>query len=993
MSPRAAFTDVNSHIHSDTLEREVLAWWEQEKIFERTLEVTRDKPLFSFYDGPPYAQGKPHYGHVLQSAIKDTVLRYKTMRGYHVPRRVGWDTHGLPVEVFVEKELGLKSKKDIEAYGIDRFNQKCRETVFRYIDLWVDTLKRLGRWAQYDQGYATLHLDYMETEWWVFKQLWDQGLIYKDFRSTPYCIRCETPLSNFEVSSSYKDTTDTAVYLLLKVAVADNLYLAVWTTTPWTLPGNVAVAINPDLPYVTVEHTGKQIVVARDRAAAVFGETDKKMKAIDAKKLLSLTYEPVYSFLSPEPAASMFRVVAGEHVTSNDGTGLVHMAPAFGEEDAAVAAKNNLPTLRTVDGSGAFVEAVTPWAGQNIFTANPSIIAELRGRGILFKEEQFTHSYPFCWRCDQPLIYYALDTWFVRVSELKDTMRELNEKINWIPAHVKHGRFGKGIASAPDWAVSRNRYWSVPLPIWECDACHERECLGSVEELKKRSGADSITDIHRPMVDEYTWECEKCSAPARSAEAARGTVRRVPEVLDVWFDAGSMPYAQWHYPFENKEKVAAGHPADFIVEAIEQTRLWFYVLHVLSSALTQKDHGLGHKQPAFTNAIGSGLIFAEDGRKLSKKLKNYPEIDESLQKYGADTLRFYLLSSATLGEPYRFSEKDLRLLHRTTYGTLWNVYSFFVRYANANEWQVSTKSPVSNNLLDQWLLARLKQLRFEVIQLTDAYRVDQAARLFITYIDDLSNWYVRRSRPRFHPATPHESADDATTAFSTLYHVLCQTAELLAPFMPFVSEAMYRNLTKKDSVHLQTLTDPDPVSRDEQTILEQMAQVRRIVSLGLKLRAAAGIKIRQPLSRLVVAEPIADSFAAIVAEELNVKAVTTGAITADGDMVITSPDDGIAVGLVTTLTPELEQEGLAREIIRHGQTLRREAGYALNDRIILRFITDDTLLRELVAMQPEIATALQADAIETAAGSEDAGKDITLAGKVLHLGVWRQAAT
>ncbi len=975
--PRPAFTDVSSHVDSDALERDVLAWWAKEKIFERTLEQTKDAPLFSFYDGPPYAQGKPHYGHVLQSAIKDTVLRYKTMRGYHVPRRVGWDTHGLPVEVFVEKELGLKSKQDIEAYGIDRFNAKCRETVFRYIDLWITTLKRLGRWAQYEQGYATLNLSYMETEWWVFKQLWDQDLIYKDFRSTPYCIRCETPLSNFEVSSSYQDKVDTAVYVRLKVKEADNLYLGVWTTTPWTLPGNVAVAINPKLTYVAVEHEGQKIVVAQDRVNAVFGNNSAAAKKISVKKLLSFTYEPVYAFLPDGfDATQIFRVVVGEHVTAADGTGLVHMAPAFGEEDAAVGKQEKLPTLRTVDTSGNFVAAVTPWAGQNIFTANPSIVADLAARGLLLKQEQFKHSYPFCWRCDQPLIYYALDSWFVRIAELKETMLALNEKTEWIPAHVKGGRFGKGLVSAPDWAISRNRYWSVPMPIWECDACHTRECIGSVAELEERAGVKNIQDIHRPMVDAYTWQCRACT----------GKMMRIKEVLDVWFDAGSMPYAQWHYPFENKEFVAQAHPADFIVEAIEQTRLWFYVLHVLSAALTRKDVGLGTNQPAFKHAIGSGIIFAEDGRKLSKKLKNYPEIDDTLQKYGADTLRFYLLSSASLGEPYRFSEKDLQHLHRTTYLTLWNVYSFLVRYANTHQWQPG-EGVTSTNVLDQWILARVHQLHREVVRLTDAYHVDQAARLFIAYVDDLSNWYVRRSRSRFQkPATPAER--DA--AFGTLYEVMRQTCILLAPFMPFLAEAMYRNLQGDESVHLQTVVEPPALTKSEKEALEQMKQARTIVSVGLKLRAQAGIKIRQPLSRLVLAEKITDVLREMIADELNVKSVTSGTVTADADMVASSSTDGAVVGLVTTLTPELEQEGLAREIIRHGQALRREAGYALNDQIVLRFVTSDPKLQELLPAQPQVLTSLQVSRVETLAGHEDAGKDITLGDGTIHLGVLKE---
>lgn len=983
MSNPRNFTDVNSQVDSDALERDVLKYWAKEKIFEKSLEQTKSGPLFSFYDGPPYATGKPHYGHILQSAIKDTVLRYKTMRGFHVPRRVGWDCHGLPVEILVEKEMGIKSKKEIEQLGIDKFNAACREVVFRYIDDFTAILKRVGRWADYDNAYATLHTDYMESEWWVFKQLWDQDLIYKAFRSTPYCIRCETPLSNFEVSSNYQNKVDTAVYVLFKVSPTSlpeklrelypELWLLVWTTTPWTLPGNVAVALNPDITYVVVEHEGKNIVVAKERAQAIFGDNAARAKKIAADKLLQLRYEPVYSY---QPAENVFRLVAGEHVTDKEGTGLVHMAPAFGEEDAAVAAHNDLPTLRTVDTSGNFIAEVTPWAGQNIFKASPKIVEDLQARGLLLQQEQFKHSYPFCWRCDTPLIYYALDSWFVRVAKLKDTMLKLNEEISWIPEHVKQGRFGKGIANAPDWAVSRNRYWSVPLPIWQCDACEERVCLGSLEELKDKTGVKKITDIHRPFVDEYTWACQACS----------GTMRRVPEVLDVWFDAGSMPYAQWHYPFENQEFVKQTHPADFIVEAIEQTRLWFYVLHVLSVALTQTDHGLGLLKPAFTHAIGSGLIFAEDGRKLSKKLKNYPEIDDTLQKYGADVLRFYLLSSASLGEPYRFAEKDLQLLRRNTYVILWNAYSFFVRYANTHGWQPTTQGQESEHILDRWMLARLAQLERDVIRLTDAYHIDQAARLFLAYVDDLSNWYIRRSRARFQKPADDQAGE---AAFTTLYNVLRRTAMLLAPFMPFVAEAIYRNLTRRPSVHLEQLTEIPTISAKDQEILKQMKHVREVVSVGLKLRAQAGIKIRQPLSRLVMAEAVAPELAGIIADELNVKSVTTGSVTTDADMIASQATDAVSIGLVTTLTPELEQEGFAREIIRQGQVLRRQAGYALNDRITLRFVTDDAALLELLASQPIILQSLQVADVLKEAGAEDAGKDLSVAGHTLHLGVWR----
>ncbi|MEX2055277.1 MAG: isoleucine--tRNA ligase [Candidatus Andersenbacteria bacterium] len=974
-----SFSLVSSRVNSDELEREILSYWETAKIFEQSLEQTKGQEQFTFYDGPPYATGKPHYGHVLQSAIKDTVLRYKTMQGYYVPRRVGWDCHGLPIETLVEKELGFKTKKDIEAFGIEKFNQACRDVVFRYIDDFTQTLRRMGRWADYEGAYATLNQDYMESEWWVFQQLWQQELVYKAFRSTPYCIRCATPLSNFEVSSNYKDTVDTSIYVGLPVKEHDGLSLLVWTTTPWTLPGNAAVAINPELAYVTYEHEGKQYVVAKERVQAVFGESGNVVHEWNNNELLALTYEPLYSFL---PADNAYRVVAGEHVEATEGTGLVHTAPAFGEEDAAVGQRENLPILRTVDTNGQFIPEVTPWAGENIFAANAKIIADLKDRQLLFKEESYTHSYPFCWRCDNPLIYYALDTWFIKVTDLKERMLQNNEDITWVPEHVKHGRFAKGIESAPDWAVSRNRYWSVPLPIWECDACKHRICLGSSKELKEKSGATDIPDLHRPFIDEYTWACEACG---------KGSLHRVPEVLDVWFDSASMPYAQWHYPFENKEKVETSFPADFIAESIEMTRAWFYVLHVVATALTTKDIGIGKDQPAFKNAIASGIIFAEDGQKLSKKLKNYPEIEPTLEKYGADVVRFYLLTSSHLGEPYRFSEKELQHMQRNTYATLWNVYSFFVQYANTHGWQPGGEVTNSTHILDEWIIARLQQLEHQVTNNTNEYQLTDAARLFIGFIDDLSNWYVRRSRPRFQrPASEQEKHE----AFATLYATLTRLCRLMAPFMPFVTEAIYRNLSQETvpSVHLAKLEREAPEPDGHQyTVIENMSDVRAAVAAGLALRAKAGIKVRQPLSQLVVAHKEMEQWQLdMIRDEVNVKECISGDIPSNTNYVASESEfaNAVQVALNTAITPELELEGIAREIIRHGQVLRREAKYALNDRIILIAVTDDEKIQQALQMHRDlIMNALQSDELVEEKQEADAFADVKVKPASLYLGV------
>ena len=972
------FRDVSSRVDSDELELGVLAFWEKEKIFEESLEKTKNNEVFTFYDGPPYATGKPHYGHILQSAIKDTVLRNMTVRGFQVPRRVGWDCHGLPIENIVEKELGFKTKKDIEELGIEKFNAKCRDTVFRYIDEFTGTLQRMGRWADYDNAYATLDTGYMESEWWTFKQLWDQDLVYKAFRSTPYCTRCETPLSNFEVSSNYSDKVDTAVYVLLPV-VGQDLFLLVWTTTPWTLPANVAVAVSDTLSYVSVEHEGKEIIVAKDRMAEVFDDVEVK-KEWKLEEIMELRYEPLFSH-NLENVEKAFGIVVGGHVSADEGTGLVHMAPAFGEEDAEIGKREGLPLIKNIDTSGKFTEEVEMWAGKSLWDANPEIVKDLDTRGLLFKQEQYKHSYPFCWRCDSPLIYYALDSWFIAVTKIKDRMLAINkEHIHWIPEHVKHGRFEKGIESAPDWAVSRNRFWSVPMPVWECDKCMDRTCVGSLKELKKLSGIN-LEDMHRPYVDEVSWDCEKCD----------GAMKRVEEVLDVWFDSASMPYGQWHYPFENEKIVEEGYPADFIAESIEMTRAWFYVLHVIATALTTEgsvsSKALGVDMPAYKNVIASGLIFAEDGRKLSKKLKNYPDIEPTLASYGADALRMYLLSSTSLGEPYKFSEKDLRQLRQNVYMTLWNVYSFFVRYANTHEWEPRQEQD-STHILDTWILSRLSALERTVVGSSDKYEIDSAARAFIPFVDDLSNWYVRRSRSRFQRPASGAERDEA---FGTLYAVLVRTSKLLAPFMPFVSEEIYQNLTGEKSVHL-ALLDMKVEDLDEgidQALLDEVEYARKIVVESLALRARLGIRVRQPLSTLFVkGDAVREELLEMVRDELNYKKIEfVDALPSGAHINASAEDSKVQAAWDTEITEELKQEGLARDIVRQGQMLRRDAGYDLDAHITLILSSDDTELQDVITSQKEyILVELQVDELVDS-GKEDNGADIEIGGKKIHIGV------
>lgn len=993
------FREVLPRVNSDELERDILAFWDKEKIFKRSLARTEGKPLFTFYDGPPYATGKPHYGHILQSAIKDTVLRYKTMRGYYTPRRVGWDTHGLPIENIVEKELAITNKRQIED-DITGFNRKCRDVVFRYVDVFTQTLKRIGRWADYDSAYSTLDRDYMESEWWVFKQLWDQDLIYKDFRSSPYCIRCATPLSNFEVSMGYADVTDTAAYVLMDVhhsSLPDELQqseqavsLLIWTTTPWTLPGNVAIAVSPDLEYVSVEYEGKSIIVARSRVSHVFGPNVAANRAWKTSELEALRYEPVFAdIVQPEDRHKACRIVLSDHVTAEEGTGLVHIAPAFGEEDFVLGDTYNLPVLRTVDQLGMFTNDVVEFAGKNIFDSNGEIVKLLKERGSLFKSEPYTHSYPHCWRCDKPLIYYALDTWFVNVQSLKKVMFETNEAIHWIPDHVKRGRFLKGIESAPDWAVSRNRFWSTPIPIWECSSqnCEHRVCVGSIGELKSLSGVQEIQDLHRPYVDDITWKCPKCQTD----------VKRIPEVLDVWFDSGSMPYSQWHYPFERKDFVEQGYPADFIAESIEMTRAWFYVLHVLASALTRRDIGLGKNKPAFSNVIASGLIFAEDGQKLSKKLKNYPEIDPALREYGADVVRLYLLSSTSFGEPYRFSEKDLQHVKRNVYMTLWNVYSFFTRYARVWGWKrpifkentdpMSVVEKKTLQEIDRWVLARIHEFEVECISKADAYEFDKAARLLIPFVDDFSNWYIRRSRTRFQPSA--SSNDQAFLACAVLYSVLVRLSRLLAPFMPFITEEIFRNLTGADSVHLSELAAPQPLSRQERVTLKNMTEVRKIVSSVLAIRSQRGIKVRQPLSDVIVErDKLPHELTSLIQEEANVKSVVFGRIPMSDAYVRGIEEHGSALALNIQITDELKEEGYAREIIRQGQALRRKAGYGLSDRIVLIVHGIGGKTADL-PKSGVIVEALQADRVVQDKTREDIGTDVTLGDRLVHIGVAR----
>jgi isoleucyl-tRNA synthetase len=901
------------------IDENLLKTWEKEATFEKSLKNRESGELFSFYDGPPFANGTPHYGHLEQTTIKDTVTRYKTMRGYYVPRRVGWDTHGLPVEYAIEKELGFKGKKDIVAYGIDKFNQACRDSVFRYKDVWMKMYHRTGRWADYDNAYATLDESYIESVWWVFKSVYDKGYVYKDFRSSPYCPRCATPLSNFELNQGYQDNVpDPSLYVKFKLKDQD-AYLLGWTTTPWSLPGNAAIAVKPGAQYVYVrlkDDDGKEetLVLARDRLEALNANDYHIEKEVGGEELVGLEYEPLFELKDKGDAnADLYKVWAADFVSIEDGSGVLHVAPAFGEDDLALAKDNNLPVFLTVDENGHVVTnqgLPEEIAGKFFKGADQPIIAHLTHKDLVYSAETFTHTYPFCWRCDTPLLYYATDNWLVKVTDFKDALVGNNMQINWTPGHIQTGRFGKWLDNARDWAISRNRFWGAPLPIWVTDD-GEVTVIGSVKELKEKAiNPEKVGDLHRPYIDDVQIRTD-------SGKIAK----RIPEVFDCWFESGSMPYAQDHYPFDNAKEWEKGYPANFIAEAIDQTRGWFYTLHVLATALFDK--------PAFKNAIVSGWIVAADGEKLSKRKKNYAPMDDVFDQYGVDTMRFFMASSPLMnGEDTRFSVDFLRDVQRQVFMTFNNIYSFYKLYADVDKWQPSSPliEPKSQSLLDQWMLARLNQAIAEVTSGMEEYRLDKGARPITDLLDDISNWYVRRSRRRFWKS---EDDDDKQSAYETLHYVILRTAQLLAPFAPFLSDHIWRQMVQgtdlPESVHLSDWPSVKKPLDTSRIMLENMSNARALITEGLAQRAAANIKVRQPLAKATVSGlELSPEMQQIVADELNVKEV------------INQQGTEVTIRMDTQLTDELKAEGIARDLIRLVNNARKNAGFNVDDRIRLR---------------------------------------------------------
>ncbi|MDD3032874.1 MAG: isoleucine--tRNA ligase, partial [Candidatus Pacebacteria bacterium] len=876
-------------------------------IFEKSVQTREGSPFFSFYDGPPFATGKPHYGHILVNTIKDSVLRYKTMQGFQVPRRVGWDCHGLPVENLIEKELEIKNKKEIEEFGIQKFNECCRNSVFACVDDFEKTLERVGRWADYSNAYSTMDKNYTESVWWVLKQLWDQGLVKKDYRVSPYCPRCSTTLSNFEVNQGYKDTKDRSVYIKLKLIEEENTFLLIWTTTPWTLPQNVAVAVNQEEDYVCILVEGEKYLLAKKRLE-IISEEYKIEKELKGKDLLGLRYEPVFDYLKKknvEKIENAYQVVNGDYVGTEDGTGLVHIATMYGEDDHNIGKAYDLPFIHTVDESGNFVDFVEDYKGQNVFEANKEIIKDLKERGVLYKEELVDHTYPFCWRCDSPLIYYAKESYYLMVTKIKEQLIENNKKIHWVPSHIKEGRFGKWLEGARDWDFSRNRFWGAPIPVWKCEDCGKLICVGSVEELEKLKIEGDTTDLHKPAIDNVYLKCE-CG----------GRMKRTPEVFDCWFESGSMPYAEWHYPFENKELVEKTFPANFITEGLDQTRGWFYTLHVIASALTLKDIGLGKGCPAFENVITSGLVLDKNGKKLSKRLKNYPDVSEIFEKYGADALRYFLLSSTNIGDDYRFSEDRVKEVWRKIILSFENCFTFY------NTYKKEEQEVVSSNILDRWILSRFTTFNKEIVENMDSYELTKAVRLFTDFIDEFSNWYIRRSRRRFQKP---ESDLEFNEAATTLRFILKESAKIMAPFIPFTSEKIYQGLKNEqdlESVHLCDFPEADEEMIDI-ALEEEMTQAREIVNLALNERTEKGVKVRQPLKSATIKKQINEDLIDIIKDEINVKDIFVGDIEKE-------------VSLDFELTKELEEEGVVRELIRNIQQMRKDLRYSKNDRILVK---------------------------------------------------------
>ena len=985
-------------------EKETEKFWEDNHIFEKSMEDREGCPQYMFYDGPPTANGKPHIGHVLTRVIKDMIPRYRTMKGYEVPRKAGWDTHGLPVELEVEKALGLDGKDQIEKYGVEPFIKKCKESVWKYKGMWEDFSNTVGFWADMDDPYVTYHNTFIESEWWALKKIWDKGLLYKGFKIVPYCPRCGTPLSAQEVAQGYKDVKERSAIVRFKVKDED-AYILAWTTTPWTLPSNIALCVNPEEDYAKVKaadgYTYYMAVALLDTVLGKLGDEENGVKAYEVletykgQDLEYKEYEPLYQCAydcAAKQNKKAFYVTCDTYVTLTDGTGVVHIAPAFGEDDAKVGRKYDMPFVQLVDEKGEMGKT-TPFAGLFVKKADPEVLKDLDGRGLLFDAPKFEHSYPHCWRCDTPLIYYARESWFIKMTAVKDDLIANNNTINWIPESIGKGRFGDWLENVQDWRISRNRYWGTPLNIWECE-CGCQHSIGSIEELKSMSDncPDEI-ELHRPYIDNVTIKCPKCGKE----------MHRVPEVIDCWFDSGSMPFAQYHYPFENQELFEKHFPADFISEAVDQTRGWFYSLLAISTLIFNK--------APYKNVIVLGHVQDENGQKMSKSKGNAVDPFDALEKYGADAIRWYFYINSAPWLPNRFHGKAVTEGQRKFMGTLWNTYAFFVLYANIDEFDATkyTLEYEKLSVMDKWLLSKLNSAIKAVDEDLANYKIPEAAKALQSFVDDMSNWYVRRSRERFWAKGMEQ---DKINAYMTLYTALVEICKTAAPMIPFMTEDIYQNLVRSidanapESIHLCDFPKVNEAHIDKE-LEENMDRVLKLVVMGRACRNTANIKNRQPIGQMYVKADfeLSEFFDAIVADELNVKNVTftqevrdftsysfkpqlktvgpkygklLGGIknvlsgldgnaamdelnangclrfevngeevvlnredllidTAQMEGYVSEDDNGITVVLDTNLSEELLEEGFVREIISKVQTMRKEADFEVMDKIVITY--------------------------------------------------------
>lgn len=1032
------YDKVSASLNFVEREKNIEKFWADHHIFEKSIESRKDGETYTFYDGPPTANGKPHIGHVLTRVIKDMVPRYRTMKGYMVPRKAGWDTHGLPVELEVEKALGLDGKEQIEAYGLEPFIAHCKESVWKYKGMWEDFSSTVGFWADMEKPYVTYHNNYIESEWWALKQIWEKGLLYKGFKIVPYCPRCGTPLSSHEVAQGYKDVKEKSAIAKFKVK-GEDAYILAWTTTPWTLPSNVALCVNPNETYVKVENEGFIYYMAEALCEKVLSGEYKVLEHYTGKDLEYKEYEPLFEFAEVNKKA--YYVTCDTYVTLTDGTGVVHIAPAFGEDDSKVGKKYDLPFVQLVDAKGEMT-AETPWAGTFCKKADPLVLKDLKDRGLLFSAPTFEHSYPHCWRCDTPLIYYARESWFIKMTDVKADLISNNNTINWIPESIGKGRFGDWLENVQDWGISRNRYWGTPLNVWECECGHQHS-IGSIEELKSMSeNCPDEIELHRPFIDDVTITCPKC----------RKQMKRVPEVIDCWFDSGAMPFAQHHYPFENKDLFEAQFPADFISEAVDQTRGWFYSLLAISTLIFNK--------APYKNVLVLGHVQDENGQKMSKSKGNAVDPFDALETFGADAIRWYFYVNSAPWLPNRFHGKAVVEGQRKFMGTLWNTYAFFVLYGNIDNFNPMKYSLEYDKLpvMDKWLLSKLNTLVKTVDTCLEQIKIPEAARALQEFVDDMSNWYVRRSRERF---WLKGMPQDKINAYMSLYTALVTVAKTAAPMIPFMTEDIYQNLVRTvdtsapESIHLCDYPEYNAAYVD--TELEaDMDEVLKTVVLGRAARNTANIKNRQPIGRMFVKSDhaLSEFYQEIIEEELNVKEVeftsdvraftsysfkpqlkTVGpkygkllnqirtalaevdgnqamdtlnekgaltfdfngeeAVLAKEDLLIemaqttgyvSEGDNSVTVVLDTNLTPELIEEGYVRELISKIQTMRKEAGFEVMDHINVYQDENDKIAEIFKAHADEIKGEVLAEHILLGQTGGYA-KEWNINGEIVMLGV------